>query len=198
MCFLVPRDMMYDVWCILLQVLSTVMSFSNAFPESIAAGVALDFRGLSEQDPDQESLDPTNAFSTSYIDRQIEELNQNHAIVCRDDGSEKTNSFPAGYVESRIDASTHPDSTQAHQDRPITSLQSAQLHCRLLIRPSNVDDFDYKISGAKWATLPPHSDNGPLDDNPPAGTRCLVVHETAEAPSCALPSPIPCELFFDP
>lgn len=121
------------------------MSLLDPFPESIGSGVVLEL-----QDSDEKSLVPTNAFSTSYLERRLE-IDQN-PLVNHGITSLRTDPLRSDYIETQTEGSKHEDA-QVRQNCPISSLQSDEVNCRVLIQPSEPDGFE--IPGAKWVTLLP-------------------------------------------
>ncbi|KAI1739808.1 kinase-like domain-containing protein [Xylaria scruposa] len=86
--------------------------------------------------------------------------------------SDKMVSYPNGFVEARIRATQH----QSQHNYSITSLDTSQVDCRVLILPEKPDQFN--ISGSEKVTLRPvdaRAGPGGVRD-----VRCLAVRETVE------------------
>lgn len=163
------------------------MSGLDSFPKSIGSGVVLELRDSAEQ-----SLVPTNAFSTSYLERRLE-IDKN-PLAHNGTTSEKTDQVPSDYIEAQIGSSGHED-VQIRQNCPISSLQSAEVNCRVLVQPSEIDGFE--IPDARWVTLLPRHVQAGSDDSI-LGVKCLAVHETPEHTSFSIQKPLPCNIFLGP
>jgi hypothetical protein len=138
----------------------------------------------------EESVDPTNPFSSSYIHHRLE----NDAR--EGDGSErssKTNSFSNSVIEARIRTSKQQGASQLRQGYPIASLASTHLDCRLLFQPAEVDGIE--IPGAESVTLLPLEVQSTESTG---GVQCFVIRESPEHTSCYIAKPFPYVMYFDP
>ncbi|KAI1269320.1 kinase-like protein [Xylariaceae sp. FL1019] len=147
-------------------------SFSDLFTDVIGSGLALELQ-------EEESLEPTNPFSSGHVERLLQDR-------AKDDAR-------SGGGSANIGGSAHDAEIYVRQDYPIASLQSANLGCRILFQPAQIDGI--AVSGAKPVTLfPPRSgSNSSL-----SGVRCLAVRESPEHTRCCLTKPFACHIYFDP
>lgn len=158
------------------------MSLSDSFPDPVSDGLLLELDNVH-----QEALDPTNPFSSSFIERRL----GNHSEC-----SDKTNPFPSNYVEARIAAAAeHEDVRTPRQNYPIWSLQSDHLDCRLLFQPG--EDDDLMIPDATSLTLYPMGLQAESNQSI-RGVQCLSVRESPHHTTCRITKPIFCDIYFDP